>query len=143
DLPVSGAVVLFAVRGRGAAFGNGARQLSVTTDSLGRATVGQLTPIGKGTVDIQVSASFQGQTATAMIHQTNFATAAEATRAGRTPAQTGQSAATGSTGTTTAAAGGAAGGGGGLSGLAIAGIVGGAAAGTAVGVAAARGGSKN
>jgi hypothetical protein len=140
DLPVAGAVVLFALRGRGgASFANGARQVSLTTNSLGRATVSELTPIGKGTVEIQVSASFQGQTATATIHQTNFATATEAAKAGKMPTQAGQSATTGTTSTTTAAGGAA---GGGLSGLAIAGIIGGAAAGTAIGVAAARGGNK-
>jgi hypothetical protein len=140
DLPAAGAAVVFVVRGRGATFANGARQLSVTTDSLGRATVSELTPIGKGTVEIQVSANYQGQAATATIHQTNFATAAEAAKAGRMPAQSGQSATSGSTGTTTATttAGAAGGAGGGLSGLAIAGIIGGAAAGTAVGVAAVR-----
>jgi hypothetical protein len=133
DLPVAGAVVLFAVRGRGATFANGVRQLSVTTN-LGRATVSELTPIGRGTLEIQVSANYQGQAATATIHQTNFASAAEAAKAGRMPPQSG------STSTTTAsAAGGVVGG---LSRLALAGIVGGAAAGTGIAVAVARRGDR-
>jgi hypothetical protein len=139
DLPAAGALVIFAVRGRGATFANGARQISVTTDTIGRATVNELTPITRGTIEIQVNATYQGQTATATIRQTNFVNAAQAAQAGK-PAQTGQST-TASSGTSTATtattttAGGAAGGG--LSGLAIAGIIGGAAVGTAVGVAAA------
>lgn len=149
DLPIAGVMVRFAIRGRGAAFNNGIRQLTVTTDSLGRASVGQLTPIGKGTVEIQVNASYQGQTAVATIHQTNFATAADAAEAGRTPTQTGTQSTTASSGsgtttastvgtTTSSAAAAGAGAGaaaaGGLSAAAIAGIVGGAAAATAVGV---------
>ena len=146
DLPVAGALVRFAIRGRAAAFNNGVREISLTTDSLGRATVSELTPLGKGAIQIQVNASYQGQTAAATIHQTNFATVAQAAQAGKVPAQSGQSATSGSTGTTTATttAGGAAGGaGGGLSGLAVAGIVGGAAAGTAAGVAVVRSRSGN
>src|SRR5436305_9852927 len=60
DLPVAGALVRFAVRSRAAAFNNGVRELSLTTDSLGRATVSELTPLGKGTIEIQVNASYQG-----------------------------------------------------------------------------------
>ena len=140
DLPVAGVLIRFAIRGRGAAFNNGVREITLTSDSLGRATVSELTPLGKGAIEIQVNASYQGQAATATIHQTNFASAAEAAQAGKMPAQSGQSASTGSTGTTTATttAGAAGGAGGGLSGLAIAGIVGGAAAGTAAAVAVAR-----
>jgi PKD repeat protein len=142
DLPVAGALVRFAIRGRAAAFNSGVRELSLTTDTIGRATVSELTPLGKGAVEIQVNASYQGQTAAATIHQTNFVNAAQAAQAGKMPAQSGQSASTGSTGTTTATttAGAAGGAGGGLSGLAIAGIVGGAAAGTAAAVAVTRSG---
>jgi PKD repeat protein len=142
DLPVAGAVVTFAIRGRGASFANGVRQITAPTNSLGRATVNELTPLGKGAIDIDVTASYQGQVAAATIHQTNFASAAAAAHAGKASAPGGQSAATGSTGSTgtatTAAA--AVGGGAGLSGLAIAGIVGGAAAGAATAVAVARSG---
>ena len=104
----------FAIRGKAAAFSNGARELSVTTDTLGRATITELTPLGKGSVEIHVSASYEGQTVTATIHQTNFTTVAEAAKAGRL----------GPTGTSTTAA--TVGSSHGLSGLAIAGIVGGA-----------------
>jgi hypothetical protein len=142
DLPAAGALVSFVIRGRGAAFQNGVRTVSVTTDTLGRATVNELTPLGKGAVEIQVNASYQGQTAAATIHQTNFATAAQAAQAGKVPTQSTQSTtatsgtSTATTAATTTAAG--AGVGGGLGAAAIAGIVGGAAAATAVGVAVAR-----
>ena len=136
DLPVAGALVRFAIRNPAATFGNGARDLTLTTDSLGRATVNAVTPARTGAFDIQVDASYQGQTATTTIHQTNFADATQAARAGKTPANAG-SATTTTAATTTA--GGAAGGG--LSGLAIAGIVGGAAAGTATAVVVAKRGN--
>ena len=139
DLPIAGALVRFSIRGRAAAFNNGVRELSLTTDSLGRAAVSELSPLGRGAIEIQVNASYQGQTAVATIHQTNFATAAQAAQAGRMPPQGAQPASTGSTGATTTATTGTTGGaGGGLSGLAIAGIIGGAAAGTAAGVAVSR-----
>src|SRR5262249_11704361 len=87
DLSVSGAAVRFAINGRNAAFQGGSRAVSVTTDSLGRATVQGLTPTAKGAVQIEVQASYQGQSATATITQTNFANAAEAAQAGRTVSQ--------------------------------------------------------
>jgi hypothetical protein len=145
DLPVSGAMVTFMINGgrNTATFANGLRQVTVTTGSLGRATT-ELTPVGKGAFQIEARAAYQGQTATATIHQSNFATAAEAAKAGKAPGQGGQSSASsGSSGTTTASAGAGAGAGtGGLSALAIGGIVGGAAAGTAVAVGVAKGGNK-
>ncbi len=105
NLPVPGALVTFSVGGRGgAAFANGVRTLTVTTNAAGQAAVTGLTPTTAGAVRIQVSAAFQGQTATAVIEQTIVATAAQA-----------------------AALGGAAAGGG-LSTGAILGIVGGVAA---------------
>jgi len=131
DLPVAGALIRFAIRGRAATFGNGAREFTVTTDSLGRATVNALTPARTGAFEIDVNASYQGQTATTTMHQTNYADAAQAARAGKAPATT-------SSATTTAAGGG---GGGGLSGLAVAGIVGGAAAGAATAVIVAKRGN--
>lgn len=80
DQPVAGATVTFAVRAGRATF-NGARTLTVTTDALGRATAAGLTPTGGGTLQISATASFQGQTATAAIAQTNFQTAAQAANA--------------------------------------------------------------
>src|SRR5690349_17116953 len=78
DLPVAGAVVRFGIRSRATTFVNGARELTLTTDSLGRATVTALTPARTGPFEIDVNASYQGQTATTTIHQTNFADAAQA-----------------------------------------------------------------
>jgi len=108
DQPVSGALVRFAIQ-KGKATFNGVRALTATTDALGRATATGLAPTGSGPVSIAASATFQGQTATVAIVQTNVMTAAQASAV----------AAGGS---------GAAGGGGGVSNVAIAGIVGGAGA---------------
>jgi len=135
DLPVSGASVVFLIQGgrNSATFAEGLRQVTLTTNSLGRATVSELTPLGKGAFQIQVRAMFQGQTATATIHQANFATAAAAQAAGKAPLQSGSSGGSGASTSTAAAAGG------GLSHAAIAGIVAGAAgAATTVGVIAAK-----
>ena len=109
--PVAGAVVTFTIQsGNTAAIAGGAQTLSVTTNAAGRAVMAALNPVNPGTFQIQVQAAFQGQTAAAAITQTNVMTAAQATSAAA------------------AGAGGAGGGGGGVSGLAIGGIVGGAAA---------------
>src|SRR3989442_3823766 len=91
DLPVAGASVRFAINGRSAAFQGGSRSVTVTTDSLGRATVNGITPTSKGAVQIQVQASYQGQSAQATISQTNFANAAEAAQAGKVPSQSASS----------------------------------------------------
>src|SRR5436309_10134947 len=110
DLPVAGASVRFAINGRSAAFQGGSRSVTVTTDSLGRATVNSITPTNKGAVQIQVQASYQGQSASATITQTNFANAAEGARAGKVPSQAAQSASSGGAGSAGAGAGAAAGG---------------------------------
>jgi hypothetical protein len=131
DLPVAGVVVVFSIGGGGGAtFAGGATTTTVTTNAAGRAAVAELNPVTNGSFQINVEATYQGQTATTTINQTNFATPADAAQA----AQAGQAGA----GVQTAAIGGAGGaGGGGLSALAITGIIGGAAAGTAVGLRAA------
>ena len=116
DQPVSGAAVRFAIQ-KGKATFDGARTLTLTTDSLGRATAAGLTPTGSGALQIGATATFQGQSAAVAIAQTNVATAAQAAAA--------------ASGTGAAS-------GGGMSHLAIAGIVGGAGAGVAAGVAAAK-----
>jgi hypothetical protein len=141
DLPVAGVAVTFVIIGAGATFNNGLHQLTVTTDNLGRATVSQLTPIGKGAIQMQARASYQGQIATRTIHQTNFATAADALKAGKIPGASqggGSASSAGSTATTSnsAAAGGSGAGaaGGGAAGGGAAG--GGAGAGAAAGAAA-------
>ena len=128
DLPVAGASVIFLLptSGPSATFLHGAKTLTVLTDSTGRATVSAMKPVGNGAFKVGVNASFHGQTATASISQTNYATVAAASAAGE-----GAGAAAG----TTAA---------GLSAGAIAGIVGGIAAAAAVGIVAGTrgGGSK-
>lgn len=131
DLPVAGVVVVFSIGGGGGAtFAGGATTTTVTTNAAGRAAVAELNPVSNGSFQINVEASYQGQTATTSINQTNFATPADAAQA----AQAGQA----GVGAQAGAVGGATGGaGGGLSALAITGIVGGAAAGTAIGLRAA------
>jgi hypothetical protein len=83
DLPVAGATVIFRIRGKSASFANKIKQLTVTTDSDGRATVSGLRPRGQGTIRIQVRASYQGQTATTTIHQKDFRTLADAAKAAK------------------------------------------------------------
>ena len=121
NLPVAGANVTFAIGGKGATFG-GASTLTVTTNAAGQATAAGLTPTAAGAVQVNVTAAFQGQMATAAITQTNFATAAQAAAA----AGTGGGASGGG-----AAAGAGAGTGGGISATTI-GLIGAAAAGGAV-----------
>ena len=132
NLPVAGASVTFLLPNSGASgtFLNGAKSLTMITDSTGRAAVAGLKPAGTGKFQISVSASHQGHVATASISQTNYLTVAAANAAGATGGAAG-------------AAGGAAAGAG-LSAGVIAGIVGGIAAAVAVGVVAATrgGGSK-
>jgi PKD repeat protein len=120
DLPVGGVPVRFAIRGGGARFAGGARTLTVTTDAAGRATATGLTPSGAGAYQIDVSATYQGQTATTRISQRTVMTSAEATGGA------------GGAGAAAAGAGAAAGGGGGMSAITVTSIVAGAVAGGAV-----------
>jgi hypothetical protein len=134
NLPVSGATVTFSI-GPGASFG-GQSTLTVLTNAAGQATATGLTPTAAGAIQIQATATFQGQTAIATIAQSNVMTAAEVATtttagAGGTGGGTG--------GGSTAAAGGGGGAGGGLSGATL-GIIGGAAAGGAVVATKAAGG---
>jgi hypothetical protein len=79
DRPVGGVAVTFALPGRGASgvFANGARSMTILTDAQGMATATGLTPnTVAGDLAIQVSASHQGQTASAVIAQTNVAAGA-------------------------------------------------------------------
>ena len=72
--PVAGAIVVFTMpsNGAGGTFANGARTLAEVTDSKGQAVAHGLRPNGlKGQFKIHVSASFQGQTASTTITQTN------------------------------------------------------------------------
>jgi len=132
NLPVSGVSVTFSVSGSGATFGSGST-LTAITNAAGQATAAGLTPTAAGAVQVNVTAAFQGQMATAAITQTNFATAAQAAAAaGSTGGATGGSAAGGGGGSSGGAAGGAAGGAGGGIGTTTLVVVGAAVAGGAV-----------
>jgi hypothetical protein len=80
NLPVAGATVTFSVSGSGATFGTGST-LTVVTNAAGQATAAGLTPTAAGALQVNVSAAFQGQLASAAITQTNFATAQAAAAA--------------------------------------------------------------
>ncbi len=83
--PVGGALVTFFLPNQGpsAAFADGSRTLTVTTDSNGRAVARGLRPNNvQGKFEIRVSASNAGQTATSVITQTNMAAVAAAAGAG-------------------------------------------------------------
>lgn len=74
NMPVSGASVTFLLPNSGATgeFGGGVRMLAVVTDEQGRATGRGLTPNGTiGSFAIHVTASYMGEMATAVVHQTN------------------------------------------------------------------------
>jgi|KBSSwiStaDraftv2_1062776.scaffolds.fasta_scaffold118165_2 hypothetical protein len=142
DLPVAGVAVLFTINGGGASFAGG-QALTVTTDAAGRATAASLTPTGNGAIQIDVTATSQGQTATATVHQNNFATVRQAQQAGRTPSPASNTAAAAAAGATAGVVGGAGGGGGGLSGAAIAAITAAAAGGAIVAGKALSGGSSS
>lgn len=81
NLPVSGALVTFAIEGgAGASFG-GASTLTIATNAAGQAAATGLSPVASGALQINVQAAFQGQLATATITQTNVMTAAQAAAA--------------------------------------------------------------
>ena len=122
DLPVSGASVLFLLGEGGTATLNaGLSQVALTTNALGQAAV-TVNPLTAGAVNLSVSATFAGETATAAIVQTNFATAAQAAAAGVGT--------TGGGGGAGAGAGGAGAGGGGIGMGTVIGITGAAVGGT-------------
>jgi len=82
-------------------FAHGSSFYSTVTDANGRATVSDMRPLGEGSFKISVTASYQGQTATAAIAQTNYLTVAAASSgAGST---TGTAVSTAKGGGTTAA----------------------------------------
>lgn len=83
-LPVAGATIIFSSPHSGASvtFLNGARSFTVITDSNGRAAAVGLKPINTGKFQINVSASYHSQTATAKISMTNYLTAAAAAGGG-------------------------------------------------------------
>ena len=72
--PVAGAIVVFTLpsNGAGGVFANGARTLSMVSDNQGQAVARGFRPNGlKGQYQIRVNASYQGQTASTSINQTN------------------------------------------------------------------------
>ena len=74
--PIAGAIVVFTLpsNGAGGAFANGARTLTMVSDSKGQAVANGFRPNGlKGQFNIHVNASFQGLTATISIAQINAA----------------------------------------------------------------------
>ena len=78
DQPVSGAQVLFVLGEGGTATLNaGLPEVALTTNALGQAAV-MVNPVAVGEVELSVTATFMGETATAAIAQTNFATPADA-----------------------------------------------------------------
>ena len=82
--PIAGAIVIFTLPDRGASgvFANGSRSMTVTTDAQGQARAVGLRPNNaEGQMQIQVSVSYQGLTASAVITQTN-ATGGAAAAAG-------------------------------------------------------------
>ena len=89
NLPVPGAIVTFSIEGGTAASFGGASTLTVATNAAGQAAVTGMTPATAGAFQIQVSAAFQGQVASATIAQTNVMTAAQAVLADKTLGQKG------------------------------------------------------
>ena len=79
--PIAGASVTFFLPNQGAsgAFANGARSLTVTTNNQGQAVASGFRPNNiPGKFEVRVTASHQGQTASATIAQTNILGAAAA-----------------------------------------------------------------
>ncbi len=74
DRPVAGAVVVFALpdRGPSGVFANNQTSMTVTTNAQGRATGTGLRPNSvEGSFQVRVTASYQGQTASAIVSQSN------------------------------------------------------------------------
>jgi len=83
--PIAGAAVVFLLPDQGASgvFANGSRTLTVMTDNQGRAVAHGFHPNGvQGKLQMRVSASYQGKTASATISQTNAVAAAAGAAAG-------------------------------------------------------------
>jgi hypothetical protein len=72
--PITGAAVVFFLpdQGPSGVFTNGSRTLTVTTDAQGRASAVGIRPNNlNGPVQIRITASYQGQTASAVVNQVN------------------------------------------------------------------------
>lgn len=83
NLPVAGAAVTFGSPSDGPSliFVNGSRSITVTTDAAGRATTVGMRPVEAGNFQVNVSASFHSQTASATFSMTNVVNAAAAAAA--------------------------------------------------------------
>jgi hypothetical protein len=84
--PVPGANVTFTLPavGPSGVFTDGSKTLMIQTDASGRATARGLRPNNQvGQFDIRVTASFQGQSASVNITQTNAAPAVSTTKSGK------------------------------------------------------------
>jgi hypothetical protein len=66
-------------------FASGSSTLTVATDGNGRATMSGFHPLGSGRIQITVQASYQGNSATCAIEQTNYPTEAAARAASGNP----------------------------------------------------------
>lgn len=129
NLPIAGVAVVIGLGAFGV-FDSGAHSATVVTNANGIVTAPEFRPLTQGPFNIQVQATYQGQTQTALIRQTNFKTVAQALKAGKTPgsstsqadnaSQASNASQAGSAGQAVAASTGAAAGG---HGLLIAGIV--------------------
>jgi len=73
NTPIAGASVTITAPSTGpsAAFSNGHRSVTLTTDRFGRATLAGMTPVGIGEFKLAVVASFNGLTGTTYISQNN------------------------------------------------------------------------
>jgi hypothetical protein len=94
--PIAGAAVVFFLPDQGASgtFVNGSRTLTVMTDAQGRAIATGIRPNNvNGAMQIRVTASFQGVTASAVINQSNVG--GSATGGGAAPSTTGGGLSTG------------------------------------------------
>jgi len=90
--PIAGAAVIFFLPDQGASgtFVNGARTLTVTTNEQGRAIATGIKPNNvNGPMQIRVTASFQGATASAVINQMNTGGAGSASGSNSTAAASG------------------------------------------------------
>ena len=164
DRRVANAVVRFLIRRTArnrlaTVFRNGQSEVRTLTDASGRASV-NLSPVEAGSFEIEVEASYQGQTGKAVIRHTNYPTTADAKAAGREPGKStsqnaqassggttasgasGAGAATASTTAPTASAG-AVSAGAGVSKLAVIGLVAGGAAGAGAAVVLSQKGSES
>jgi hypothetical protein len=81
--PITGLYVTFTAPTSGphVTFAHSSSTYNTVTDNNGRATVPEMTPVGLGEFKISVSATYQGESTTAVISQTNYLTVAAANAA--------------------------------------------------------------